>query len=137
MSLLKSAGRVGALTLASRFLGFFRDQLIAFTFGTGWVADAFVVAQRLPNLFRALFAEGAFNNAFVPLFTRKHEGEGDAKAFQFSQDALSVMAFWMLIFCGAAMALPARSLTPVEMVAVKTVFSCSGADGVNVAMLPA
>ena len=104
MSLLKSAGRVGALTLASRFLGFFRDQLIAFTFGTGWVADAFVVAQRLPNLFRALFAEGAFNNAFVPLFTRKHEGEGDAKAFRFSQDALSVMAFWMLIFCGAAMA---------------------------------
>ncbi|MFT3673767.1 murein biosynthesis integral membrane protein MurJ [Aestuariivirga sp.] len=104
MSLLKSAGRVGSLTLASRLLGFIRDQLIAFTFGTGWVADAFVVAQRLPNLFRALFAEGAFNNAFVPIFSRKHEGEGAEKAFVFSQDALSVMAFWMLIFCGAAMA---------------------------------
>lgn len=104
MSLLKSATRVGGLTLASRILGFVRDQLIAFTFGTGWVADAFVVAQRLPNLFRALFAEGAFNNAFVPIFARKHEGEGETKAFVFSRDALSVLAFWMLIFCGAAMA---------------------------------
>ena len=67
MSLLKSAGTVGGYTLLSRLLGFFRDQLIAFTFGTGPVAEAFVVAQRLPNLFRALFAEGAFNNAFVQI----------------------------------------------------------------------
>lgn len=57
MSLLKSAGTVGGYTLLSRLLGFFRDQLIAFTFGTGPIAEAFVVAQRLPNLFRALFAE--------------------------------------------------------------------------------
>ena len=48
MSLLKSAASVGGFTLASRLLGFFRDQLIAFTFGTGYVAEAFVVAQRLP-----------------------------------------------------------------------------------------
>ncbi len=105
MSLLKSAGRVGGFTLASRFLGFFRDQLIAFTFGTGWVADAFVVAQRFPNLFRALFAEGAFNNAFVPMFAGKSETEGEKKAFAFAHDALSVMATWMLVFCGLCMLL--------------------------------
>jgi putative peptidoglycan lipid II flippase len=105
MSLLKSAGRVGGFTLASRFLGFFRDQLIAFTFGTGWVADAFVVAQRFPNLFRALFAEGAFNNAFVPMYAGKHETEGEKKAFAFARDSLSVMATWMLLFCGLAMLL--------------------------------
>jgi putative peptidoglycan lipid II flippase len=105
MSLLKSAGTVGGYTLLSRLLGFFRDQLIAFTFGTGPVAEAFVVAQRLPNLFRALFAEGAFNNAFVPHFARMHEGKGQAEAFAFSRDMFSVMATWMLILCGACMAL--------------------------------
>jgi putative peptidoglycan lipid II flippase len=105
MSLLKSAGRVGGFTLASRFLGFFRDQLIAFTFGTGWVADAFVVAQRFPNLFRALFAEGAFNNAFVPMYAGKSETDGEKQANIFARDSLSVMATWMLLFCGIAMLL--------------------------------
>jgi putative peptidoglycan lipid II flippase len=103
MSLLKSAGTVGGYTLLSRFLGFFRDQLIAFTFGTGWVADAFVVAQRLPNLFRALFAEGAFNNAFVPMFAGKSETEGEKYAFAFARQALSIMAVWVVIFCGFCM----------------------------------
>jgi putative peptidoglycan lipid II flippase len=103
MSLLKSAGTVGGFTLVSRLLGFFRDQLIAFTFGTGPVAEAFVVAQRLPNLFRALFAEGAFNNAFVPQFSKKHEGDGKDAAFAFSRDMFSVMATWMLLLCGACM----------------------------------
>ncbi|MGH6830869.1 MAG: lipid II flippase MurJ, partial [Methylocella sp.] len=68
MSLLKSAATVGGLTMVSRVLGFVRDQLVAFTIGTGPVAEAFFVALRFPNLFRALFAEGAFNSAFVPLF---------------------------------------------------------------------
>ncbi|MFO1033477.1 MAG: murein biosynthesis integral membrane protein MurJ [Hyphomicrobiales bacterium] len=103
MSLLKSAAKVGGFTLLSRVLGFVRDQLIAFTLGTSWVADAFFVAQRFPNLFRALFAEGAFNNAFVPQFARKVEGDGQAEAFAFSRDMISVMATWMLIFCGLAM----------------------------------
>ena len=103
MSLLKSAASVGGFTLASRLLGFFRDQLIAFTFGTGPVAEAFVVAQRLPNLFRALFAEGAFNNAFVPHFSRKLETDGKPAALSFSRDMFCVMATWMIVFCGAAM----------------------------------
>ena len=103
MSLLKSAAKVGGLTLVSRLLGFVRDQLIAFTLGTGFVAEAFFVAQRLPNLFRALFAEGAFNNAFVPQFARKVEGDGQAQAFTFARDMLSVLFTWMILFCAAAM----------------------------------
>jgi putative peptidoglycan lipid II flippase len=103
MSLLKSAMKVGGFTLVSRLLGFVRDQLIAFTIGTGPVAEAFFVAQRLPNLFRALFAEGAFNNAFVPQFARKAEGEGTEKAFAFGRETLSVLFTWMIIFCALAM----------------------------------
>ncbi len=103
MSLLKSAAKVGGFTLVSRLLGFVRDQLIAFTLGTGFVADAFFVAQRFPNLFRALFAEGAFNNAFVPQFARKVEGEGEAKALVFARDTLSVLATWMVFFCAVCM----------------------------------
>ncbi len=103
MSLLKSAATVGGFTLLSRLFGFVRDQLIAFTLGTGFVAEAFFVAQRLPNLFRALFAEGAFNNAFVPQFARKVEGDGEEKAFAFARDVLSVLANWMVLFCALAM----------------------------------
>ncbi len=103
MSLLRSVAAVGGLTLVSRLLGFVRDQLIAFTVGTGPVAEAFFVAQRLPNLFRALFAEGAFNNAFVPQFARMAEGEGKEKALGFAHDTLSVLFTWMLIFCALAM----------------------------------
>lgn len=103
MSLLKSAAKVGGFTLISRLLGFVRDQLIAFTLGTGLVAEAFFVAQRLPNLFRALFAEGAFNNAFVPQFAKKVEGEGQPQAFAFGRDMLSVLFTWMILFCAAAM----------------------------------
>ena len=103
MSLLRSAATVGGLTLVSRILGFIRDQLIAFTLGTGFVAEAFFVAQRFPNLFRALFAEGAFNNAFVPLFAKKVEGEGEAKARDFAIDVFSVLLAWLLVFSATAM----------------------------------
>jgi putative peptidoglycan lipid II flippase len=103
MSLLKSAMQVGGFTLISRLLGFVRDQLIAFTLGTGVVAESFFFAQRLPNLFRALFAEGAFNNAFVPQFARQVEGEGEAKAFAFGRRMLSVLFVWMIFFCALAM----------------------------------
>src|SRR5512146_3043282 len=67
MALLRSAATVGGYTMASRVLGFVRDILTAAFLGAAPVADAFFVAQRLPNLFRSLFAEGAFNAAFVPL----------------------------------------------------------------------
>ena len=68
MNLIKAITTVGGFTLLSRVFGFVRDILIANFLGAGMVADAFVVAFRLPNLFRRLFAEGAFAAAFVPLF---------------------------------------------------------------------
>src|SRR6202049_3453014 len=61
---------VGGLTLLSRLTGFARDILLAAVLGAGPVADAFFVALRLPNHFRAIFAEGAFNAAFVPAYAR-------------------------------------------------------------------
>jgi len=103
MSLLKSAATVGGFTLISRVLGFVRDQLIAFTLGTGAVAEAFFVAQRFPNLFRALFAEGAFNNAFVPLFAKRVEGEGEANARDFAIEVFSVLLTWLVLFSAVAM----------------------------------
>lgn len=68
--LLRSIATVGGYTLASRFVGFLRDLLFAAILGAGPIADAFVVAFRLPNLFRALSAEGAFSAAFVPIYSR-------------------------------------------------------------------
>ena len=103
MSLLKSAATVGGLTLVSRTLGFVRDQLVAYAIGTGPVAEAFFVAQRFPNLFRALFAEGAFNSAFVPLFAKRIEGDGEAKAHHFAVEVFSVLLAWLLAFSAAAM----------------------------------
>lgn len=104
MSLLKSAMTVGGFTLISRILGFVRDQLVAYAVGTGPVAEAFFVAQRFPNLFRALFAEGAFNSAFVPLFAKHIEGEGKSKAHAFAIEVFSALLTWLILFSAAAMA---------------------------------
>lgn len=76
---------VGIWTLLSRLMGFVRDIMIAAYLGTGPVAEAFLVAFSLPNLFRRFFAEGAFNMAFVPMFSKKVEG--DDGAHRFAQDA--------------------------------------------------
>src|ERR1051325_10270656 len=69
---------VGGFTLLSRATGFARDILLAAVLGAGPVADAFFVALRLPNHFRAIFAEGAFNAAFVPAYTRVRGSSGEA-----------------------------------------------------------
>jgi putative peptidoglycan lipid II flippase len=103
MSLLKSAATVGGLTMVSRVLGFIRDQLIAFTIGTSPIAEAFFVAQRIPNLFRTLFAEGAFNSAFVPIFAKRFEGEGPERAHELAIEVFSAMLAWLLVFTAAAM----------------------------------
>ena len=71
----------GFWTLASRILGFVRDAMILAWLGTGPAYEAFVVAFRLPNMFRRFFAEGAFNTAFVPIFSKKIQGGEDAGAF--------------------------------------------------------
>ncbi len=87
---------VGGWTMVSRMLGFGRDMLIGYLVGAGPVADAFFVALRVPNLFRRLFGEGAFNAAFVPEFSGILATEGTAPARQFAQETIAVMAFWLL-----------------------------------------
>ena len=94
--MLRGILTVGGWTMASRLLGFVRDILIAALIGTGPVADAFFVANKLPNLFRRLFGEGAFNAAFVPEFSGLLAAEGPEAAKQFAQEAVSVLAFWLL-----------------------------------------
>jgi putative peptidoglycan lipid II flippase len=78
--MLRSVATVGAWTMASRILGFARDMLIAAKLGATPMADAFFVALRLPNLFRQLFGEGAFNAAFVPAFAGAYATDGPATA---------------------------------------------------------
>ena len=104
MALLRSFATVGGYTGISRVLGFVRDILIADVIGTGPVADAFFVAFRLPNLFRRLFGEGAFNAAFVPLFARHLEAGGKAAAKLFAEQTLAVLLSVLLLLSALAMA---------------------------------
>ncbi len=104
MALVRSLATVGGYTGISRVLGFLRDILIAAALGTGPVADAFFVAFRLPNLFRRLFAEGAFNAAFVPLFARRLEEGGEAAARAFAEHSLAVLLTSVLALSALAMA---------------------------------
>lgn len=92
---------VGAWTLVSRVAGFARDVLTANYLGTGPVAEAFLVAFSLPNMFRRFFAEGAFNTAFVPIFSKKLESGEDPR--KFAEDAFSGLAFVTLIVTVVAM----------------------------------
>ncbi len=96
MALAKSFFTVGGYTGLSRILGFVRDILMASVLGTGPVADAFFVAFRFPNFFRRLFAEGAFNAAFVPLFARRLEAEGRAAAVRFAEEVLALLVTVLL-----------------------------------------
>ncbi len=97
MALLKNMLTVSVWTAGSRVLGFVRDILIAQTLGTGVVADVFFVAFRLPNLFRRVFGEGAFNAAFVPLFARRLEQEGEAAARDFAEEALALLTLVLIV----------------------------------------
>ncbi len=91
MGFLKNIATVSMLTFLSRILGFLRDVLIAALLGAGSVADAFFVALKLPNFFRSLTAEGAFNAAFIPLFGRAVSEDGKSSAREFASSVLSVM----------------------------------------------
>src|SRR5436190_4390611 len=98
---------VGGITLLSRVTGFLRDIMLAAVLGAGPVADAFFVALRLPNHFRAIFAEGAFNAAFVPAYARIREQGGAAPAQLFA-DRL----FTILFGCVGLLVLLALIFTP-------------------------
>lgn len=95
---------VGGATLASRILGFAREAMIAAALGIGPVADVFYTCFRFPNLFRRLFAEGAFNIAFVPLFAKELEAGGEAAANKFGQEVFAVLATWLMVFTLVALA---------------------------------
>src|SRR5579864_8322977 len=98
MALLRSVATVGSYTLVSRAFGFIRDILTAAILGAGPVADAFFVAQRLPNLFRSLFAEGAFGAAFVPLASAALAEGGKPAAREFAEEAYAVLFAALLGF---------------------------------------
>jgi putative peptidoglycan lipid II flippase len=98
MALLRSVATVGSYTLVSRIFGFIRDILTAAILGAGPVADAFFVAQRLPNLFRSLFAEGAFSAAFVPLASGTLAEGGKPALRAFAEEAFSVLSAALLLF---------------------------------------
>ena len=91
MSLIKKFATVASGTLMSRIFGFTREMLMAASLGTGPVADAFNAAFRFPNSFRRLFAEGAFNAAFVPLFAKEIEKNGLDGARKFSEEVFGVL----------------------------------------------
>ncbi len=97
MNLLKAASTVSLLTLVSRITGLVREQLIAASFGASAATDAFNVAFRIPNLFRRLFAEGAFSQAFVPLMAATRARDGDAAAADLI-DAVATLLAWTLLF---------------------------------------
>jgi putative peptidoglycan lipid II flippase len=93
VKLARTLGSVGGLTLVSRMLALVRDSLQARYVGANFASDAFLVAFRLPNMFRAFFAEGAFSSAFIPMFNRKlAESDGErGPAFAFAERTLSVL----------------------------------------------
>ncbi len=103
MSLVRKFASVGGATMASRLLGFVREALIGAALGAGPVADAFYAAFRFPNLFRRIFAEGAFNTAFIPLFAKSLEGNGEGDARLFAEHVLSVLITALLALTALAM----------------------------------
>src|SRR5881227_2225293 len=94
---------VGGYTLLSRLTGFARDIMLAAILGAGPVADAFFVAFRLPNHFRAIFAEGAFNAAFVPAYARIREQAGADAARLFADRIFTLLVATQLIFLAVAL----------------------------------
>ena len=103
MSLLRGAFTVGGWTMVSRVLGFARDMVIARAIGTGWVADAWAVAFRFPNLFRRLFGGGAPTSPFVRMYARRLEGEGKPAADRLAEEIQSVVLPILMAFSAVAM----------------------------------
>jgi putative peptidoglycan lipid II flippase len=111
VNLVRSLGSVGGLTLVSRMLALVRDTLQASFVGAGFASDAFFVSFRLPNMFRALFAEGAFSAAFIPMFNRKVNEAGELSAgLRFAEQALAIL-FPVLLVLTAVMLIAAWPIT--------------------------
>ena len=103
-SMMRSSVIYSGLTLVSRFVGFFRDLAVSYTMGAsaGVAADAWNTALAFPNLFRRLFAEGAFASAFVPAYAKTLAAEGEAVADKLAADALATLLAATVTLCVAA-----------------------------------
>ncbi len=99
---IRSAAKVGSFTLLSRFLGLIRDTLTASAFGISPAMSDFVVAFRLPNLFRALFGEGALSSAFVPVFMATRRQDGEDAAWLVARKTVSVVAVFLAALVAVA-----------------------------------
>jgi putative peptidoglycan lipid II flippase len=99
VSLFKAASTVSLLTLASRVTGLLRDLLMAAVFGASALTDAFNVAFRIPNLFRRLFGEGAFSQAFVPALAHAKETQGDEATRRLVDSVATVLTWALLVTC--------------------------------------
>ena len=107
MRLLRSTAIIASLTLVSRVLGLVRDVMIARFLGAGAVSDAFFIAFKLPNVFRRMFAEGAFNAAFIPLYAKRIEQDGESSADKFASEAASALFFTVaLLVIGFQITMP-------------------------------
>lgn len=95
-NIVRNASIVAGATLLSRILGFLRDLIVAYTLGAGLPADAFFVAFRIPNLMRRLFGEGSLTMAFVPVFSRVRNDEGEEAAGDMARSALR----WLILILG-------------------------------------
>ncbi len=96
--LVKAAGVMGLMTMASRVLGMVRDIVCAKVFGTSWQWDAFVYAFSLPNFFRKLVGEGALASAFIPVYSELLQTKGEKEAFRFANVLISLLSVCFLLF---------------------------------------
>lgn len=124
--LLKNIFTVGFWTLISRILGFCRDVLFAAFLGAGPLAEAFLIAFTLPNMFRRIFAEGALNLAFVPLFSKKLDNRDQAR--EFAENSFSVLITFLL-----GLIILAQLFMPFLVLAIASGFS--GDDRFDLAVL--
>ena len=99
VTLFKAASTVSLLTLASRVTGLVRDLLMASTFGVSAWTDAFWVAFRIPNMFRRMFAEGAFSQAFVPVLAASKERDGEAATHLLIDSVGTLLVMVLLVTC--------------------------------------
>ncbi|MEI7515397.1 MAG: murein biosynthesis integral membrane protein MurJ [Betaproteobacteria bacterium] len=104
MSILKSVSTVSLWTLASRMTGLVRESLLAALFGASAMTDAFNVAFRIPNLFRRLFAEGAFSQAFVPVLAASQAQHGDTATKHVIDQVATLLAWVLVLVCAVGVA---------------------------------
>ncbi len=102
MSLLRSSAIIGSFTMLSRIFGFLRDVIIANVMGAGMLSDAFFVAFKIPNFLRRLFAEGAFNAAFLPMFAGMLKVDGQDAAMRFASIIMTILTLCLLMIAALA-----------------------------------